>query len=229
MCVHGLRLRWSNSATTGWQGSEINMVMVLLRNVKEESMRSFDAKTKVEHILRESWRHTLFQAWKDTNRIDSEMAAEIDYCGKRFDRTRKLVGACSHKLAVVEGAAISPAHFYVQLTSRGEAVGEKHCMCPWCSKLYADWKHVCWECPHNGRPKNLKPQDVLQKRMGWAGSTAKTKESDEAILTWMARVRMTLTMVRYGSGYSTEGLEVVLDSRTGQSPGGVYAPMPTRL
>ena len=72
----------------------------------------------------------------------------------------------------------------------------------------------------------MKPLDVLQERMGWAGSTAKTKDKDEEILTWMARVRMTLAMVRYGSGYSTEGLEVVLDSRTGMSPGGVYAPMP---
>ena len=87
---------------------------------------------------------------------------------------------------------------------------------------------MCWECPNNGRPTNLEPQDELQERLGCAGSTAATRKRDYAILEWMARVRMTLTIVRYGGGFSAEGLELVLDSRTGQSPGGVYAPMPTR-
>eukprot|EP00438_Fugacium_kawagutii_P016849 Skav219681 [mRNA] locus=scaffold817:64273:65277:- [translate_table: standard] len=64
----------------------------------------------LQHTLRESWRFSRFQAWKESGRLDAQACPDAVYSPDRLRaiQRRQLDG---HEMAVLTGAVISPARF----------------------------------------------------------------------------------------------------------------------
>ena len=98
----------------------------------------------------------------------------------------------SHEIAVVTGAAVSPARFRVM--KPGAQWG-----CPYCGMLDASWEHVSLLCTRSPRRAGLTKsscKDVLQQRLRWPSGTRCRKRINAEILAWLAKVRADCLAVR---------------------------------
>ena len=83
------------------------------------------------------------------------MCEHMTYSEDRLKDLRFL-DLSAHEIAVVTGAAVSPAKYAVMC-------------CPFCGGGGADWEHVTWNCSQAPRPEGLSKSschDILQVRLG---------------------------------------------------------------
>ena len=119
------------------------------------------------HLIRESWRRTVFQEFLVQDRRDSRSLRGLaSYSEAQVSRARDLYCKGSmHVRSVMCGAALSPAVYDV-IDGGPEAVGP----CPYCeSGEVGTWLHVAWRCPGFDafRQSWSLPADVLSARLGW--------------------------------------------------------------
>ena len=106
---------------------------------------------RVQHMLRESWRRACYYKWQGQSRIDSNECANIPYNEGRVKKLRYLE-LTSHELAVVTGAAVSPARYAVMSPTSDLGLFA----CPYCGQTQgATWMHCAWHCRHAPRPPSL--------------------------------------------------------------------------
>ena len=167
----GLRdLGWREDSPWQWSHVGTGKILGLLKR-QNGWMESVET---LRHELRESWRHGLFQAWLDKGRIDSIACAGLTYNAARA-RPLRYQELTAHELAVVTGAAVSPA-----------SADALHKPCPWCglAAQQADWRHCTWVCERAPRPEGLTEAscvDALQSRLGWP-TRPERKRMDHDIL-----------------------------------------------
>lgn len=140
----------------------------------------------LQRILRESWRFTRFQAWKESARLDAQACPDAVYCPERLQAVQRRQLE-SHELAVLTGAVISPARFQVMLRSSNDP--RTPAGCPWCglSPDHANWEHVTWGCDAIILPSNIVPGDQLERRLGWP--QIHQGRPNWATMDWLVKVR----------------------------------------
>ena len=140
----------------------------------------------LQHMLRHSWRFSRFEKWKQSCRRDTENCIETPFDDNRLKLIHKR-NLTSHELAVLTGAAVSPARYFVMMKDNPEE-RSKIPNWPWCGLMAskATWNHVAWTCPFLIFPPNLCPRnlDPLLKRLGWPNTS-----KDFHVLQWLAMVR----------------------------------------
>ena len=148
---------------------------------------------QIQHILRESWRHTCFGKWLNQGRIDSGRCRGIVYDPKRLKLLQKKQ-LSSHEFAVLSGASVSPAKFKVM--NPRSVLGCPYCGCP---PEQATWDHCTWECRMAPRPPGITAAscgDALLSRLGWPTARRGADSHDSKVLSWLAEVRATTLRIR---------------------------------
>ena len=126
-----------------------------------DEFRNPNFKHRLAHLLREGWRHSLWQKLGHGNRRDADPFRTIPYSSNRVTLVRSLCQkAHGPELAVLLGSFWSPAAF-----GKRRDVPQHVAKCPWCDVNPADQNHVYWECCH--RLTSGQPADVLERRFGW--------------------------------------------------------------
>ena len=121
------------------------------------------------HKLREQWRRKHMRAFLSSDRRDAtEIRNAVGngwYSEDALQRARKMHDCNGDVLAVLTGAAVSPAMLAVAMARQTrQDVIEADAACPWCDLQWGTWDHCCWECEHNciaGPP----PAHVVQRRL----------------------------------------------------------------
>ena len=134
---------------------------------------------QIQHILRESWRHTCFGKWLNQGRIDSGRCRGLVYDPKRLKLLQKKQ-LSSHEFAVLSGASVSPAKFKVM--NPRSVLGCPYCGCP---PEQATWDHCTWECRMAPRPPEITAAscgDALLSRLGWPTARRGANSHDSKVL-----------------------------------------------
>jgi len=144
-----------------------------------------DEGKHLQHLLRESWRFTHFENWKQSNRRDAAGCEEVSYGPARIRLLHKHQFT-SYEFGVLCGAAVSPARYHVMLRGHSDQILQG---CPCCGlpAAEASWKHVAWTCPSIIFPPDIyliHRHDILNMRLGWP-SQSKGLET----VKWLAMVR----------------------------------------
>ena len=146
----------------------------------------------MQRMLRESWRAVLYNKWRDSARLDANCASP--YEAGRVVAARRAAMHSAHHLAVLTGAAVSPA-CYRQMAQRKPASDPfQAIVCPHCA-LSADrahWSHVTWQCRDADCDSCLTERDcfdTLQRRLGWPTGKNHRHSLDMKILDCLAQCR----------------------------------------
>ena len=170
-----LDLGWQERVPWKWKHLGLGAVLVLRRGFGE-----WQNKLKaVQHSLRESWRRACYYKWLGQDRIDNQLYHIIAHNDRRT-KSLRFADLSSHELAVVSGAAVSPAKFSVMRASVEASY-------PWgrCSGHLIDWNLLLWECQSASRPPGIARDlsiDMIQVRLGWPSSNLARLRDDKKIL-----------------------------------------------
>ena len=187
----GMRdLGWVEAVTAWtWSHPQLGTRLSLARNNRgwQHDLR------RVQHALRESWRHKSFNHFRTQDRIDASMCRNVPCNASRLKAIQGMT-LSSHEFAVLTGASVSPARFRVMAP-------ESQVGCPWCScdPNEASLWHCAWGCAEAPRPAGLTEAscfDALQSRLGWPSGVHRRQKQDAEILRWLAYVRETTLRVR---------------------------------
>ena len=144
------------------------------------------------HMIRESWRQSLFASFKQSTRRDAAQIQAVEYDEDRVKLTRRLWRSLdAHGRGVLTGAIVSDARFDVIQRKPIEC-------CQWCGTAATpDWHHLAWQCDgfHATRQGIQVPHDNLQRVLGWPIGGP----DDQVILQHLASVRKRLLDRRYRS------------------------------
>ena len=146
------RLGWSTSAA-GW--SWHNDVANVSLDVNQVGY--VHVADKLAHLLRESWRRSLFRAWTLRGRTDSRACHGVAYNEQQCAHARRLAVTSRNAFTVLSGAAYSWARRRKPTEDR---------TCPLCHAAVGSWEHLAWACPTNVPPCS-RPLCSLQARLGW--------------------------------------------------------------
>ena len=151
------RLGWSTSAA-GW--SWHNDVVNVSLDVNRAGF--VHVADKLAHLLRESWRRSLFRAWTLRGRTDSRACYGAAYSEQHCAHARRLAVTNRNAFTVLRGAAYSWA--------RRRRPDEDR-TCPLCHAAVGSWDHTAWNCPNNVPPCR-RPHCPMQARLGWGDQGA---------------------------------------------------------
>ena len=167
-----------------------------------------ECQPALEHALRESWRCSLFGAWKRSKRRDAHACKDIEYNSERC-RLARLAARDRDARVIMSGGFISPLLFFVQCRSSGAANATSHqkriaCenaqpKCPLCGHNEASLDHMVWQCHarYNLVSWNLpsKPQCPLANRLCWP--LGNDVDSDRALVRLFCQMRKTCLYHRW--------------------------------
>jgi hypothetical protein len=159
------------------------------------------AKGKQDHLLREAFRRTCFNEFKESGRRDT-FGDDLAYDEKRIEKVRKMHyrGPSGHHRNVLMGGGISDKMTDVIRIAKGQVPKyDQGCLRCGCSEA-PGWEHLAWHCP-GVQVENppVKPQDHVQARLGWP--RLEDGEYDDRVLHHLASVRKFLAETRRAEGY----------------------------
>jgi len=175
---------WKEQGQFVWHHEEMNVKLDLKREVRKKG-----GKEKVSHWIREAYRRNRWKAWLKCERRAVEETGRIPYDEERCKKAR-MWAVTEVQRTIMCGGFVTPAAIHAQ--GRQEWTH----MCPWCHRVVGNHDHIFWECRE--RPRKIgKPQDRLQRRLGWPVNGA-SKKSNLDILGWMEEVAREVWKERYG-------------------------------
>jgi len=161
-----------------------------------------EQKPLFTHLLRESWRASLYTSWLATDRRDATDCKGMPYPAKRCKAAFNAALTDRYYWICAIGAFISPALLWQRFKDEPYADQVKSnsaFTCPWCQHPLADSNHVLWQCNRSPKPAHLiPPTDPLQRRLGWPLSQTGSKLYDREVIDWFALTRKAL-LDRYHS------------------------------
>ena len=187
------KLGWTVEGPWRWKHDRSNAELTLTPGI-----RCPERRTRVSHLIRDSWRARMWSLFINTVRVDAtllrDQGAEFDI--RRFAATRRAAGGDPVRLAVVCGAVRSPA-------AANQGFGTDP-VCPFCGNAIGHLDHCFWEC-HARPPSVPTPADPIQRRLGWAMAEARSRDSDGDVLSYLSRTAALLWTDRFGDVARTAG------------------------
>ena len=166
-----------------------------------------ESQASLEHLIRESWRCQLFNAWQSSDRRDALLCQNVVYSTARCADARRFAKTVSAR-NIMTGAFVSPMVFFIQtqenphgsnrFPARNKFIQRATTHCPFCRYEYGTLDHCVWSCPARELlmpipPK--RPKCPLQSRLGWPrGDDSKI---DQQILQVFEIVRSKLLAARW--------------------------------
>ena len=113
---HGVCWIWLNVSCTGWR--KLISYHFQWSNNRSCNRRGPQVQQdfphnvhKLQHDLRESWRHFLDGGWRLIDRCDAHACSHIAYSSHRCQAARSMADSSWHLCDVMAGALISPMHY----------------------------------------------------------------------------------------------------------------------
>ena len=171
--------------------------------------------SKLQHDLRESWRHFLYEGWRSSDRRDAQACAHIPYSSDRCQAARSMAGTSRRLRIVMSGAFISPMRLWVitrdspdpntaRRPARARTARDASPSCPFCRDSHDTFLHVVRECPARDRYFHRPPaklRDALCAYLAWP--RAHRSPHDINILDHLDRTRNYILNLRWGAGQDT--------------------------
>lgn len=164
-----------NTDTEQWEGEN------------RENIFNGDHKEHRKHKIREAWRRTQWDQWKqNSRRRDSRLAKNQDlaYNEKLWKKARQMANEKElgvHIVGILTGSMVSDAMLCIMKN-------EIPVPCKWCQLEPADNDHTLWRCEkyahHRIGVKN--PTGEIDRRIGW---TNEQIDSKQKLNDWEERVR----------------------------------------
>ena len=152
VCKAMQRLGWSAIAGAAWTWRNDHDT-VSLDVGDQHFVRSL---ARFSHVMRESWRRSLFAKWRGRDRRDSQVCRHSVYCERECADARRAALTNRNTFTVLSGAAYSWARRVRPDMDR---------TCPLCCSALGSWEHCAWQCPCNP-PQCRRPASALHARLG---------------------------------------------------------------
>jgi len=183
---------WEEQAAFQWRHRLTEAEVHLMQHMD----LSKEVTGKIAHDLREGWRAEEWEKFRHATRRDSALLQAMPYDGVRAAAARKACTRDGWHRAVLLGTFRSPA----SMTHKDEKEQE----CPWCHNHLGYHDHIFWSCPQ--RPHGpRRPRCELQARLGWPMAADDSRETDEAVMTYMSSIAKMVLDERYHKAPASGG------------------------